>query len=282
MRSETAAGTIRSLDTLKKMFMTIEARADDCISDYTNNGSASINSLRFISRSLSYLIQVLEGGNADGFMNLLDTDFPHIIKKLLDHNKAFSPNIYASAISIITKFINREPTSLSVLQEVQVPQALLQSFNNYSQPTFKILKNAILSFDIMCLNSDGRRIFQDLNPLPHYFELLVQLDFVRTSSDDSEIGFLGVCLDELIRHHPHLESNIYQLLDNLIMYVIEIGNTESCKPVDNRHKLHLASERDVYDRNNTSCPLLDYVNLVAEVKKQNYLYNILTFKCTNI
>lgn len=238
---------------------------DVCIKDYASGQTARRYSLHFIKRSFRFTELFMNTEHNEGLLNIMDTDFPHIVKKLWDNHKAFTPGIFGSSISLITSFIHIEPTSLSVLLELQIPQTLLKNFNACEQPSFKLLKNAMSNFDAICLNFEGQRIFAVLDPLPQFFKMMTSKSFVDSTKGDTQLGILGRSVEEFLRHHPQHEIRVFQLLNDEIKRVVEIGNTESSKPEDNRHKLHLRSKTEKYDRTKSACYILDHINLIAQV-----------------
>lgn len=244
------------IETLLKV---IQAQVDYCIEQ--GDKQQNPDSISLVKNSLRFLIRMMESTDtADGLRNLVESSIPHTIKKVLEHANVFGPSIFALVTNVTTTFIHNEPTSLPVIQEIQVPQTFLKVFNGYDTPNFEVLFSAAHAFGAICLNSAGLEMFKESNPLPHFYELLTAPSFASNTYDVGNAPALGTTMDELIRHHPSLKHKVFKFVNDLMLKVIEVGNTEEGKPLDGRHQLITEKTTAKPD-----CLVSGYVDLVARV-----------------
>lgn len=259
-----------SANGIEVLLAVIQAQVDFCIHQSLNNQTPNPDSLSLVKNSLRFLIRMMESSDtADGLRNLVESSVPHTIKKVLEHADVFGPSIFALVVNVTTTFIHNEPTSLSVIQEIQVPQTFLKMFNKYNTSSFEVLLSAVHAFGAICLNTAGLQMFNEADPLPHFFELLTAPSFVSNTYDVGSAPALGTTMDELIRHHPSLKVPVFTLINRLMMKVTEVGNSEEGKPSDNRHQL--LTERREPTTEKSTCLILGYVDLVARVCIHMYI-----------
>ncbi|KAI8376627.1 hypothetical protein EDC96DRAFT_436149 [Choanephora cucurbitarum] len=241
------------LDILLKM---IQTQVDQSI-----QSTPSPDNLTLIKNALRFLIRMMESSDtAEGLRNLVESSLPKTMMQVMEHQAVFGPSVFSLIIHVSTTFIHNEPTSLSVLQELHLPQTFLSTFANYEEPNYEVLMAAVHAFGAICLNSTGLDMFRRQNPLPHFFQLMTSPTFVSNSFDVSSVTALGTTMDELIRHQPGLKVDVFKCANQLLQQVIEIGHSEQGKPQDDSHCL--ASKRATEDVK-SDCLLLGYVDLVA-------------------
>lgn len=249
------------LDVLLKV---IQTQVDECIA--SNQQPPNYDALTLVKNALRFLIRMMESSDtADGLRNLIESSIPHTIIKVMEHHHIFGPSVFALVINVATTFIHNEPTSLSVLQELRLPQSFLKTFKTYDQPNFEVLMASVHSFGAICLNSAGLDMFNQASPLPHFFSLMTAPSFVTNASDVGNATALGTTMDELIRHHPKLKFEVFKCTNQLLQQVIEIGYSEKGKPLDNCHELVYQRRTEDPPTERAECLLLGFVDLVARV-----------------
>ncbi|OBZ91840.1 E3 ubiquitin-protein ligase ptr1 [Choanephora cucurbitarum] len=241
------------LDILLKM---IQTQVDQSI-----QSTPSPDNLTLIKNALRFLIRMMESSDtAEGLRNLVESSLPKTMMQVMEHQAVFGPSVFSLIIHVSTTFIHNEPTSLSVLQELHLPQTFLSTFASYEEPNYEVLMAAVHAFGAICLNSTGLDMFRRQNPLPHFFQLMTSPTFVSNSFDVSSVTALGTTMDELIRHQPGLKVDVFKCANQLLQQVIEAGHLEQGKPQDDSHCL--ANKRATEDVK-SDCLLLGYVDLVA-------------------
>jgi E3 ubiquitin-protein ligase HUWE1 len=251
------------LDILLKV---IQTQVDYIIENSTEDEKSNCDSLALIKSSLRLLIRMMESSDtADGLRNLVESSIPHTIKKIMQHHDKFKPSIFSLVVNVATTFIHNEPTSLSVLQEIQLPQTFLSAFATYQHPVCEVLVAAVHAFGAICLNSAGLEMFYEANPLPQFFHLMTAPSFVTNASDVGNATVLGTAMDELIRHHPKLKGEVFKCANQLLQQVIEVGSSEKGKPLDNCHELVYENIINEPPTERAECLLLGFVDLASRV-----------------
>ncbi|KAI7900225.1 uncharacterized protein BX663DRAFT_554130 [Cokeromyces recurvatus] len=256
--------SVNGLDSLLKA---VQVRVDYCIEQHSlYNKLPDIDSIQVIKEILRFLIRIREYENtSEGLRNLIETSLPNILKNIMENYKTFDPKTYALAFTVMSTFIHNEPTSLTVLQELGLPQVFLKTFLLYDESSIEVLTAGIHAFGAICLNSSGLEMFHEIDPLPHFFQLLTSKSFVKSINDMGSMSVLGTTMDELIRHHPSLKTRAFECTNKLLLQVIEMGNSEEGKPSDNSHKLTFERKlEESPQEENVECLLLAYINLASE------------------
>ncbi|EIW71937.1 hypothetical protein TREMEDRAFT_70589 [Tremella mesenterica DSM 1558] len=178
--------------------------AEDTITFYTTQP------LRSLLRSIQRLMQA--SGGTEGLRNLVDSDMPKSLKTIFCQPDRFGPRVYALAANIMATFVNNEPTSLAVLQELQLPHDLYAQLESAPLTTYEALSGVVNAVGAICLNQTG--LDMTINT-PAVLQTIVESslrlsDDDSTASDREPVAMMGGCLDELKRHHPTLQPLILQ------------------------------------------------------------------------
>ncbi|KAI9321546.1 hypothetical protein BX666DRAFT_2072991 [Dichotomocladium elegans] len=193
-----------------------------------------------IKAMLKFLLRMMEAvGTADSLRNLIESSVPQSLLHIISHPRIYGASVLTIAINTMTTFIHSEPTSLSILQEAKLPQAFLETINGYDNPNSEVLMACINGFGAICLNAQGIEMFTKNNPLPHFFDLMTDHEFLRNSSEVDSTTGLGSAMDELIRHHPALKPTVFECLTRMIKKVVKFGKDDESKPTNNTHRLKL-------------------------------------------
>lgn len=139
----------------------------------------------------------------------------------------------------MTTFIHSEPTSLPILQEAKLPQGFLEMICAYETPSSEVLMASVNAFGAICLNQPGLDMFNEANPLPHFFDLMTEHDFLLNTAEVDSATALGSTMDELTRHHPSLRPKVFECVSSMIKKVKQMGTEDIAKPSDNTHRLQL-------------------------------------------
>ncbi|KAF1799301.1 hypothetical protein FB192DRAFT_1285399, partial [Mucor lusitanicus] len=268
----TSFSSFCSANGLDVLLRVIQTQVDECIA--SNQQPPNYDALTLTKNALRFLIRMMESSDtADGLRNLIESSIPHTIMKVMEHHRIFGPSVFALVINVATTFIHNEPTSLSVLQELGLPQTFLKTFKTYDQPNFEVLMASVHSFGAICLNSAGLDMFDQAAPLPHFFSLMTAPSFVTNASDVGNATALGTTMDELIRHHPKLKFEVFKCTNQLLQQVDAIGRSERGKPLDDCHELVYQRRTDDPSTERAECLLLGFVDLVARFL-EGFLRNV--------
>lgn len=214
-------------------------------------------SLRWLFKFLNHMMSHT-GGNFDRLMrNLLDSQqLLSSLRTVLSNAKTFGSTVWSMAVTILTSFINNEPTSYQVIAEAGLSDAFLETVAgepaseaiaaanadvSASTPSTyppreagKSLAEGILpvaeaistlppAFDGICLAEAGMKLFQSSIALERFFEIFESPAHIKALDADTEMPTLiGNSFDELVRHHPPLKARVLSCLSELIARVVQL------------------------------------------------------------
>ncbi|EIE81892.1 hypothetical protein RO3G_06597 [Rhizopus delemar RA 99-880] len=241
----------------------------------TEQGNDLHDRLSAIKAMLRFLLRMMESsGTADGLRNLIDSSLPQTLKSVMDNPKLFGNSIFALAININTTLIHNEATSLPILQEAKLPQSFLRTISTYETPNNEVLLAAVNAFGAICLNAQGLDMFNQVKPLPHFFDLITSNEFLRNPIDIDCATALGSTMDELVRHHPSLKPSVFECVTTMVKKVLEMGNDMNGpgKANDNSHLIQTRSANAMDTDGNTEeedksekfeCLLVSFIDMVS-------------------
>jgi E3 ubiquitin-protein ligase HUWE1 len=92
--------------------------------------------LKLMLRSIHRLMTT--GGNAEGLRNLIDSQLPKSLLRALQNANRLGTPVLAITINITATFIHNEPTSLSIIQEMKLPEAIYDALENNNNPSYEV------------------------------------------------------------------------------------------------------------------------------------------------
>ncbi|CAG8513467.1 7938_t:CDS:10, partial [Acaulospora morrowiae] len=191
---------------------------------------------------LKFVLHMMQAsGTADGLRNLIDTSLPDSLKKVFELPNTFGSSIFALAINLIATFIHNEPTSLPIMQEVQLPQTFLNSI--CKEIPASVIQSIPNAFGAICLNSQGMDIFKEKDPIDKFFTIFTSTDHLRALQDGDVASVLGTSIDELMRHHPVLKPSIMNATMSVLQRILDLGNSETSVK-DDSSTLHIGQDDD--------------------------------------
>lgn len=220
-----------------------------------------------IKSILRFFIRMIKGSGAGSSLrNLMETSIPYVLCKIMEYHTLFGSTVFGLALSLYASYIHMEPTSLAVLQEVQVPQTFLKTFKTYDgYCDVTLLLNVIDAFSATCLNEEGLEMFQETQPLFHFFDLLSSSHFLGNPMEVADTSEIGGEMSEFVRHQPALKVQIFSCIHDMLQKVIKLGGSEEGKPEDNSHVL-VYNEVPLRDGNaKVENHLLSMIEMVARV-----------------
>ncbi|WRT70096.1 uncharacterized protein IL334_007090 [Kwoniella shivajii] len=161
----------------------------------------------------------------EGLRNLVDSELPKCIKLIFEQPAKFGPRVYAMAINIMATFVHNEPTSLSILQELQLPQTLYAQLENEVPPSpesgleYTVAHPSVVTNLISAVNKPNYQ---------HIFD------------DRENAKGLGAALDELSRHQPLLRPIIMKASIDLLCRASKDG--AAFEPSANERKEYILNE----------------------------------------
>jgi E3 ubiquitin-protein ligase HUWE1 len=143
-------------------------------------------------------------GTADRLRNLIDSTLPTNLLQVLAYSKTFGPNVFSLATNIMSTFIHNEPTSLSILQELKLPQTFLFSIKQHIPFSPEVISAIPTAFGAVCLNQPGLDMYNKVAPMDTFLEVFTTEANLRTLLENDVPQLVGQSLDELMRHQTSL------------------------------------------------------------------------------
>ncbi|KAI9295222.1 hypothetical protein K502DRAFT_315969 [Neoconidiobolus thromboides FSU 785] len=174
--------------------------------------------LKGMSKFVLHMMQSYSTGV--GLRNLIDSTLPESLKKVFTLPEFFSPTVYGQAVNIMSTIIHNEPTSLSILQEQDLPQTLLKHANQklpLSGDSLYTISNAL---GAICLNEIGLKMVKESGIINNFFSLFSSPEYICCLDEADVVPSLGSSFDELIRHQPSLKELV---IDNIISVLKSIN-----------------------------------------------------------
>ncbi|KAJ1669595.1 E3 ubiquitin-protein ligase tom1, partial [Coemansia sp. RSA 25] len=109
--------------------------------------------LKELFKFLSHLVQ--QTGYQDRLRNLVETTLPETLRLVVTHPAAFGANVYGLAISISATLVHNEPTSLPIIQEAGLPQAMLEALEAHIPYNGDVIVHIPAALGAFCLNDAG-------------------------------------------------------------------------------------------------------------------------------
>lgn len=196
------------------------------ISEPENYGSKYPFDSIYLIRSFFKAIYHMLKNNAltEGTRNLIESCLPKVFVTIFEKSEIFGSGVYSLSVNISAVFIHNEPTSLTILQEANLPKTLLDSVNRNIPISAEVMSSLPNAFGAFCLNEQGLNQFLESNPIEPFLRAFTCDESILIMNDDI-IHFVGTAIDELIRHHPKLKESTFEAIMNMIRRLIESGNT---------------------------------------------------------
>ncbi len=157
------------------------------------------------------------------------------------------------AINVTATFVHNEPTSLVVLQEMKLPQALYDALEKSTKPSFEVLSATCNAISAMCLNQAGMDLtLSRPQVIKHLVECSANPAYREILKERDNAVFIGGALDELARHHTPLKQLVMDASIAMLNRLIETGETAYSKgitaPGDYKLVLSKEPESEVVDK----------------------------------
>lgn len=186
--------------------------------------------LRALLRTVQRMMSA--AGGTEGLRNLVDGDLPKAVKRIFEENERFGPRVYSIAINVMASFINNEPTSLSILQELKLPQTLYEQLEKSIPVSADVLNSVPNAISAICLNTAGLALTNE------HSKILVNLVASSIQAGDHVAQATGGALEELARHQPPLRDVIQTAAMDMLNSTLKEGQ-EFQIPGDQKHVYYL-------------------------------------------
>ncbi len=92
--------------------------------------------LKLLLRSIQRMMQ--SSGTAEGLRNLVDSSLMHSLQRIFENSEKVGSSVFALSLNVVATFVHNEPTSLTVIQEMQLHESLLEALQRSKRPTFEV------------------------------------------------------------------------------------------------------------------------------------------------
>jgi E3 ubiquitin-protein ligase HUWE1 len=164
-------------------------------------------------------------GGTEGLRNLVDTDLPKSLKWVFENPTRFGDRVLSLCINIMATFVHNEPTSLSILQELQLPQTLYTKLEDAMPRSYDVIVAVPGAIGAVCLNPAGLKYTSE-HPkvMTNLIDVALSSEVKDTPIDRDHAATVGAALDELVRHHPPLRPIVQDKVFALLREATEAGS----------------------------------------------------------
>ena len=149
------------------------------------------------------------------------------------------------AINIMATFVHNEPTSLTIIQEVGLPEAFYKVVESGVEPSFEVIQAIPNALGALCLNQVGQdQLAARPSIIPGLLSIFTSERHLRVLQDKENAVLIGTSIDELIRHHPFLKAAVFEAVRSILGQIEDLGKA-FIVPEDIRHFYQLIPEPEV-------------------------------------
>ncbi|RKP21053.1 hypothetical protein ROZALSC1DRAFT_11927, partial [Rozella allomycis CSF55] len=190
----------------------IEYEIEEVVKMREQEGNQPNERMQMIKASLKIMLHMMQtNGTAEGMRNLIDSSLPKSVNLIFKNSKVFESNIYSLGVDIFATFIHNEPTMLNVLQELKIPQSLLDTVEEGIMNSVEVLNSLPHAFSAICLNNNGLNMLIERKPMKHFLKIFTRREYLNSLGERVDMPvILGNAIDELIRHQPSLKQGIFE------------------------------------------------------------------------
>ncbi|KAJ1515745.1 hypothetical protein HMI56_001495 [Coelomomyces lativittatus] len=186
----------------------------------------SLELVNWVKLLLKFTLHMMQTVSAPEVRNLIDSTLPSSLLQLIQSMKYTS--LVAIAVNIMSNFIHGEPTSLSILQELKLPQTFIQQVSQHDIPaSADFLLTLPNAFGAISLNHAGLECVADSNALNSFLSIFISKDHLPLLIENDHASILGSGMDELLRHQPMLRPKVMQFMFDILKQFTELGQRTS-------------------------------------------------------
>lgn len=203
-------------------------------------------------------------GTSEGLRGLIDSSLLKSVKKIIGCRSLFGPSIlpfgnshilphllgwltvhFRSAINIMATFVHNEPTSLTIIQEIGLPEAFYKVVESGVEPSFEVIQAIPNALGALCLNQTGQdQLAARPSIIPGLLSIFTSERHLRVLQDKENAVLIGTSIDELIRHHPFLKAAVFEAVRSILGQIEDLGKS-FIVPEDIRHFYQLIPDLEV-------------------------------------
>jgi len=132
-------------------------------------------------------------------------------------------------------FVHNEPTSLTIIQEIGLPEAFYKVVESGVEPSFEVIQAIPNALGALCLNQTGQdQLAARPSIIPGLLSIFTSERHLRVLQDKENAVLIGTSIDELIRHHPFLKVAVFEGVRSILGQIEDLGKAFTV-PEDIRH-----------------------------------------------
>ncbi|KAF7308833.1 hypothetical protein MKEN_01083200 [Mycena kentingensis (nom. inval.)] len=167
--------------------------------------------LKHVLRSIHRMMQ--SSGTAEGLRGLIDMSILASLKKIIKYRGLLGPTVVPLAINIVATFIHNEPTSLAIIQEAGLLEVFFKTIEVGLEPSIEVIQAIPNAIGALCLNEAGVAQLQaHPSVIPAIFSIFSSEQHLKLLLDKENAVLIGTTIDELIRHHPFLNGQVFEAI----------------------------------------------------------------------
>ena len=165
------------------------------------------------------------------------------------------------AINIMATFVHNEPTSLTIIQEIGLPEAFYKVVESGVEPSFEVIQAIPNALGALCLNQTGQdQLAARPSIIPGLLSIFTSERHLRVLQDKENAVLIGTSIDELIRHHPFLKTAVFEGVRSILGQIEDLGKV-FIVPEDIRHFYQLIPDPE------TPPPAQDEASVAMDVDR---------------
>ena len=139
-------------------------------------------------------------------------------------------------------FVHNEPTSLTIIQEIGLPEAFYKVVESGVEPSFEVIQAIPNALGALCLNQTGQdQLAARPSIIPGLLSIFTSERHLRVLQDKENAVLIGTSIDELIRHHPFLKIAVFEGVRSVLGQIEDLGKVFII-PEDIRHFYQLVPD----------------------------------------
>ncbi|KAF8377410.1 hypothetical protein HHK36_030787 [Tetracentron sinense] len=175
--------------------------------------------------------------------NSHDNSLPASLSLIFGNVERFGGDIYFSAVTVMSEIIHKDPTCLSALHELGLPESFLSSVLGGILPSSKALTCVPSGLGAICLSSKGLEAVKENMALRFLVDIFTTRKYVAAMNEG--VVPLANAVEELLRHVSSLRGTGVDIIIEIIDRIASIGydtGSGSSEKVDGSTAMDMDSE----------------------------------------
>ncbi|CAH8357182.1 unnamed protein product [Eruca vesicaria subsp. sativa] len=200
--------------------------------DMVVGGSLESNSdqLRSRKRLIKVLLKSLGSstytpGNANRSQSSQESTLPATLSLIYRNADKFGGDIYYSAVTVMSDLIHKDPTSLTSLFEMGLPEAFLSSVVSGILPSSKAIACIPNGLGAISLNSKGLETVKETSALRFLVDVFTSKKYVL-AMNEAIVPFTNA-VEELLRHVSSLRATGVEIIIEIVDRIAGFGESGS-------------------------------------------------------